>query len=193
MPLGIVSDSDFENELQKSNSNSKNLNDNGSGNGKVEQLPARGRGPGNIEVPQSIKQLIGVSSIEDGRAESLQLAERFSISSSSVSAYTNGANSTATYDKPNPELKKVNDGIREKITSKARSRLLKAINHITDDNLKGSKPRDLAAIAKDMSAVVKNLEPDTNSNSTNLNNPTFVVYAPQIRREEVYETIQLQE
>src|SRR3970040_3184827 len=130
MPLGIVSDSDFENELQKSNSNSKNLNDNGSGNGKVEQLPARGRGPGNIEVPQSIKQLIGVSSIEDGRAESLQLAERFSISPSSVSAYTNGANSTATYDRPNPELKKVNDGIREKITSKARSRLLKAINHI---------------------------------------------------------------
>jgi len=191
MPLGIVSDSDFNKELEVSESKPKQ--NNGSTNGRVEQLPARGRGPGNIEVPQSIKQLIGVSSIEDGRAESLQLAERFSISPSSVSAYTNGANSTATYDKPNSELKKVNDGIREKITSKARSRLLKAINHITDDNLKGSKPRDLAAIAKDMSAVVKNMEPDSNSNLTNLNNPTFVVYAPQIRREEVYETIQLQE
>jgi hypothetical protein len=182
MPMGIVSDSDFNKELEKNQTPStaviKDIN--------------KGRGNGNVEVPNALRKVIGETSEIDGRQAAIDLASSFGISPSSVSAYSNGATSTASYaDQPN---KSHLEEAKERISKKARNKLLLAMNHITKEKLVDAPARILAGIAKDMSAVVKNMEPDTpKSTVENNNGPQFVIYAPQYRKEEHFEVVQAKE
>lgn len=181
MALGIVSLDEFDLEINRF-SNDENKNNQ---TARIENIN-RGRGEGNTEVPDALRKIIGETAIEVGNKETLaELAGPLGISSSSMTAYKNGARSTASYDSPAPDLKKHVDDKRVRISNKAKSRLMHALNEITPDKLKDVKARDLAGIAKDMAVVVRQMEPESVSDEKT-RNIQFVFFAPQVRKEESF-------
>lgn len=191
MAIGIVSSDDFDKEWRVLNNipNKKSdFND--------EELSAeiininRGRGEGKLEVPESLREVIAEDALVNGNDSAKELARAFDISDSSVSAYKNGATSTTTYNEGDKELKSHTDAVRQKIGTKARARLLMAMNSITKDKLQDAKLRDVASVANAMSNVIRNIEgpTDTGNNQTN-----FIFYAPKTREESAFEVINLKE
>lgn len=191
MAMGIVSEKDFDSELTKVSSDkpreeSKSI----PVTGEVVDMPAKGRGVGNVEVPNSLRKVIGETAVTEGRDQAVELARQFGISPSSASAYGVGATSTSSYDEtPNQS---VVARAKDKIAKRARHKLMSALRHITDEKLGEAKVRDLASIAKDMSVVFKHMEPDGPKAPTNTG-PTFVFYSPQFRKEEHYDVVQAKE
>ncbi len=188
MPLGIVSDKDFEKEL----GNSSKVPDTIPTTGRVDILPTPGRNSGDNNVPDSLRKIIGETSEIEGRQEALELANHFGISPSSVSAYANGSTSTASMDKQ-PNLDHIN-GQKNRIVKRATIKLHKALSHITDEKLEGAKAVDLASIAKSMSGIVKEMEPEKPKDSTDGKNaPAFIVYSPTFKQENYYEVVTARE
>lgn len=186
MPMGIVSDNDLEKELNNLNKSTTKPKI----TAEIINNPDKGRQKGSVEVPNSLRNVIAGESIENGRGSALELAKNFDISPSSVSAYTNGSTSTSTYDtKPNGnKVQKVKD----KISLKARKRLMSALNFITDDKLANAKLRDVSSVAKDMSAIVKNME-SSGPIDLGANGPTFIFYSPKIVSEDRFKVINVKE
>jgi hypothetical protein len=181
MAMGIVSDKEFEKELDKTDI--KPITDS---RAKI-QIIERGRGSNNNNVPDSLRKVIGETSVTDGRQQAVELGRNFGISPSSVSAYSNGATSTSSYhDRVNGQEI---DYAKGKITTKAINKLKQALNHITPEKLGETKPRDLAGIARDMSAIVKNMEPESPINKNSGNSPQFIFYSPQFVKQESFEVI----
>lgn len=188
MAMGIVSDKDFDVEKEKLiPSEQKPVPT----NGKIQDIN-RGRGAGNVEVPNSLRNVIGAENLESGRDSAMELARQFGIAPSSVSAYSKGATSTASYaDRPNAGLL---NKTRDRIAKRARGKLMRALNKITDEKLEAANAKDLAGVAKDMSAIVRSMEPDDPKTPANVNNgPTFVFYAPQPRTEEQFQVVHAKE
>ena len=190
MPMGIVSDSDFSKELG-------NLTPCPPIHPSIPVNPIgiikdidRGRGS-NVEVPESLRKLIGDESVVSGRQSALELADRFGVSPSSVSAYSHGANNTASYDEQ-PNLSNIN-GAKLRIAKKARKRLMISLNALTEEKINSSKAKDIAGVAKDMSAIIKNMEPETPKINGSNGGPTFIFYSPQMRSEKVFDTIVVKE
>lgn len=187
MAMGIVSDADFQKELGNSAPKipvSKTAE-------VIKQTP-KGRGEGNVAVPDSMRKLIGAESVENGRDSAIELAKQFGISPSSVSAYANGSTSTASYDKQ-PNLPAIN-GVKERIAKKARNRLSMALSHITDEKLGAAKLTEVSTVARDMAAIVKQMEPEVpKTESDKQNGPTFIFYSPQFRKEEHFDVIDVKE
>jgi hypothetical protein len=181
MPMGIVSDTDFETEKSRL---------------KIKELPSvsevidikRGRGPVE-EVPDVVRETIAKCAI-NGEGTAKDIADTFAVSESSVSAYKVGAHSTSSYNEPSESLLDKVTSHKNKISRKARARLIAALNHITDEKLQDIKAIDLSTIAKNMAAVVKNIEPPApdvvNNNQSNVQ---FVFMAPRVKDETEYRTI----
>lgn len=194
MAMGIVSDRDFILEQEKLNKPKPDSNQsiNQSNQSKVIVIdpPNLGRPKEGLEVPNGLRNLIGTDAIENGRASALELASNFGISPSSVSAYTNGATSTSTYDnKPNGN--KIQE-VKDRISTRARNKISMALRHITEDKLKDAKLKDVSSVAKDMSTIVKNME-GNNPVNPGEGGPTFIFYSPRIRNEESFKVIDMQE
>jgi len=186
MPIGLVNDNEFE--LEKDRLNSVPLV-----NSRVVDPKTIGRGNGNNAVPDSLRNIIGETSSIDGRKDAIQLASMFGVSPSAVSAYGNGATSTASYNKPNSDLKNHIQKSKDRIAVRARGKLRLALDNITDDKLKSAKVADIASVAKSMSSVMRDMEPPPSNNDLPTNRPQIVIYAPQMRREESFEVIQVNE
>lgn len=184
MAMGIVSDEEFESELKDSSTTKQT-------NVEVINLPEKGRKEGDNNVPDSLRKIIGETTITDGRAEGVELGRQFGISPSSVSAYSNGSTSTKSYSKQ-PNLEHLNK-VRERITRRARKVLVKSIDNITDDKLADAKPEVLANVARGMSAIIKELEPELPKEPPDKNGPTFVFFSPTFRKEEHFEHIFVQD
>lgn len=192
MAMGVVSDLEFDSELSKSIPTIVEQKEEiPRAIATIVDSPPHGRGENNVEVPDGLRKLIGSESVTNGRASALELAGNLGISPSSVSAYTQGANSTASYG-DRPGLLEINQA-KERIAKRARSKLMLSLSHITGDKLSETKVRDLAGIARDMSAVIKNIEPEEKANPLGSNGPTFIFYSPQFRKEEHFEVIQVKE
>lgn len=155
--------------------------------GKVVDI-TRGRGFGRLEVPEAIRKLAAEEALLGTPAKEVSAA--FGVSESSVSAYKNGATSTASYNQPDKELKKSNDVVVGEVTSIARQKLSLALAEITSDKIKDQNVRHIAGIAKDMSAIVRNLEPNV---PTNLTQNQVIVYKPRQNEEEDFEVITVNE
>jgi hypothetical protein len=186
MPLGIVSDFEFESELEKTNSIHAPKS-----SATVVDKSVPGRSNGDNNVPDSLRKVIGEEAITT-RAGGIELAKNFGISPPSVDAYKNGATSPASYNNPSPSLASHIDKVREKVTKKASNRLILALNSITSEKLLEVKPRDAAGIAKDMSVIIKNMEPESDLNTPKIG-PNFVFYSPRRKSEEDYEVIKVDE
>lgn len=184
MAMGIVSEKEFEKELD--NSNKPTIPVREIPNSSIEIIE-RGRGKDNVEVPNVLRNIIGETNTAEGRKAALQIAESFNLSPSSVSAYGKGATSTATYyDRPNkPSL----DKVRQRIADKAKLVTESALDKLTDDKLEDAKPVELSIIAKNVSSIVKVMEGEINSNDNPLNISPIVIYAPQVKNEQNFDVV----
>jgi hypothetical protein len=193
MSMGIVNDIEFDLELKRSKiireeSNSSNTNDT-----RIPKIITieKGRGNGNLGVPNGLRKIIGEESEINGRHNGVELASRFGIQPSSVSAYANGSKSTTSYDEQ-PNIGHINNA-KERISKKARNRLILALNSLTSDKINDSKAREIASVAKDMSVIIRNMEPDNLKDPDRKDGPTFVFYAPQLRDEKYFDVIHSKE
>lgn len=143
----------------------------------------RGRGPVK-EVPESLRTLIGTEAVLNGQHN--KIAEAFGVSPSSVSAYKNGATSTASYNLPESNLKEAIDSAKQVIATSAREKIKLALDKLTEESLVGAKIKDIASIAKDMSVVMKNME--DGHGGIEINNKVLV-YQPKLREDDEYEVI----
>lgn len=168
MPLGIISDEELQAELSNSSVEYK----------------SRGRNAAP-EVPNEIRKLIAEEANLGTSAK--ELSETFKVSESSVSAYKKGATSTASYNKPEAELKKHRDAIREAVLAKAQKRLENSLDALTAERIGEAKPRDIAGIAKDMSVVMKNMTPEVEQTAPGVQ---FVINVPAVKKESDYEIIE---
>jgi hypothetical protein len=188
MPLGLLTDDEFEREFSK-----KKIQVEVEESHKVEESP-RGRSEGDMNVPDSLRQIIGETAVVDGRQAALKLANQFGISPSSVSAYANGATSTTTYDTPSKSIFSHINKSRARAIKRAQKTLNGALSAITQEKLDYSDAKDLSGIAKDMAVVIKNLEPEkVVDESAAKQTPQFVIYAPQFKQENSFEVIDVKE
>jgi hypothetical protein len=188
--MGVVSDKEFDSELTKLDKGQSPREESNSVpkiEGTVVDV-TRGRPTGSTSVPNGLRRIIGDESTVNGRQSAVELAQSFGISPSSVSAYGVGATSTASYDeRPNSS---VINSAHDRISKKARGKLMKALNHITDEKLGMTNARDLSGIVKDMSAVIRNMEPEKEKlPGTGNSGPTFVFYSPQVKKEETFDVV----
>jgi hypothetical protein len=184
MAMGIVSDTDFDLEQE-------NLAKPVSKSVPIIQPINRGRGVGNVEVPDSLRRVIGETAVSDGRREALQLARGFGISDSSASAYGAGATSTASYqDTPN---KPTIQSAKDRIAKSARARLRDALRALTPAKIDEAKAVEISTIAKNMAAVVKQMEPEKGNGEGGTQNNQFILYAPQFRKEEHFDVVYAKE
>lgn len=144
----------------------------------------RGRSNTNA-VPSTMRNVIGEEAIKGTPVD--ELSKIFGISKSSISAYKNGANSTASYNDGDPKLKKHIDTVKESIAGTAREKIIAALSCIDEHKLAEEKLRDVAGIAKDMATVMEKME-GTDKNIGNQVNQV-IVYAPRMREEDDYKTI----
>jgi hypothetical protein len=179
--MGICNDEDFELEI---NSLTKI-------EPEIIPMPDKGRGYGNGQVPESLRKIIGEESIEGNRQSALELGRAFGISDSSVSAYSAGSTSTSSYQSPVRSLNSHLNKVKEKIQSKARRRLTLALDSITPEKLQEANLREASGVARDMSVIIKNLEPESNKEENN--NTQFVIYAPSFRDERSFDIIRVNE
>lgn len=199
MPIGIVSDDEFLSELIQSGGTTRTSSQPNSipsipSDGPIVQtIEKPGRKEGDVNVPDSLRRIIGEEALLNGRSAAIQLAEGFGISPSSVSAYTKGATSTASYDKPKPSIIQHINKSRERAISKASKTLNGALNAITQEKLDYMDGDKLSGVAKDMSVIIKNLEPKQVSPDEGKQTPQFMIYAPQFRDERSFDTIVLKE
>lgn len=192
MPLGILTDEQLNKELGRT-IEKKDID-------KIEGELAhqsitpkivdikRGRG-NTLEIPNEIRALVAEEAIINGHTK--EIATQFGISKSSVDAYKNGATSTTTYNEPDKSLSDANKQVRDVITDKARGRLMSALDAITDENIGNAKVKDIASIAKDMSVIVKNMEP--NVPVDNSKNTQVIIYRPRMRDEDEFDVITVNE
>ena len=195
MPIGIVSDEEFFKE-SSSYSPAKSLivPPNPVLEGEILDIPKRGRKDGDIEVPDSLRKIIGEEALLNGRASAVQLAAEFGLSPSSASAYAVGATSTSSYNQPKPSILSHINKSRERATKKAAKTLNAALAAITQEKLDYLDADKVSGIAKDMSVIIKNLEPKVDpSGSSGSTQPQFTIYAPQFRDERSFEFIQVTE
>lgn len=199
MPIGLVDDNAFNQELEnlvpsKGHRPEKMVPSTDSLSPQILELDRGGRSEGDLNVPDSLRKIIGETSVIEGRQSALGLAGMFGISPASVSAYAKGATSTASYDSPKPSIIQHINKSRKRAIKKAQATLDMALGAITQDKLDYTDARDLSGIAKDMSVIIKNLEPETQSPvDPEVKTPQFVIFAPQFRDERSFEVIQVQE
>ena len=199
MAIGIVTDDLFEQELIRLRGNRDSLKPivvpSIESNVSIVEKPSKGRSDGDINVPDALRKIIGEEAIINGRASALEIASHFGISSSSVSAYAKGATSTSTYDSPKPSIVGHINKSRARAVKRASLTLNRALGSITQDKLDYADAKDLSTIAKDMSVIIRNLEPppDPAINTNQVNGPQFVIFAPQFRKEESFDVISVNE
>jgi predicted transcriptional regulator len=190
MPIGVVSDEDFNTEVDRSERNPvPELKP-----AQVLDIPRPGRSEGDENVPDSLRALIADDKLHNGRRSALQFANMVGVSPSSVSAYSNGATSTSSYNNPNSKLTSALKQSKERIAKKASKILNKTFENITEDKLMEAKLTDLALVAKTMSGIIKDMEPPSErEGGMHINGPSIVMYNPGFAKESSFETVTLEE
>lgn len=181
MALGIVSNEDFEQELGFVLPIAT-----------VKDSVVKGRPEGTLNVPDSIRVIIGDTAIESGRKDSLDMAQFFDVSPSSASAYAKGATSTASYNAPIGALGSHINRTKARISKKASLVAKRAIDYITDEKLSEASATELASVARSMAGIVKDMEP------SELHTPQgplvqFVLHAPQMLKESSFDVIDVRD
>lgn len=208
--MGVVSDSDFESQLQNVTNPKVNapvilpiipggnapitsdnsVKDTAITGELVNDEPARrGRKAGDNNVPSGLRALIAGAHATEGRQAALSIAREFGVSPSSASAYANGVTSTTSYN--GPKKQDIIDFVKQRkarVTKKALRVMTSAIDNITDDKLESADAKDLAVIAKNMGSIVADMA-DTNQANINNNGVNFVIFAPPVMKEEQYGAI----
>jgi len=195
MAMGIISDEQLlreinEKEREREINESKTPQVIDTERATIIDTPSKGRGD-SVNTPDSLRKIIGEESVINGRQSALALAKEFGISPSSVSAYAKGATSTASYNSPTQSIISHINKSRQRAVKRASKTLNAALGSITQDKLDYADAKDLAGIAKDMSVIIKNLEPQAEIQTDSA--PKFVIYAPQFKQENQFDVINVNE
>lgn len=194
MAIGIVSDDDFLKEIGSYKpATPLKVVEPPALTGEIIDIPKRGRKDGDIAVPESLQKIIGEEALLNGRASAVALAGEFGLSPSSASAYAVGATSTASYNQPKPSILSHINKSRERAMKKAAKTLNAALGSITQEKLDYLDADKVSGIAKDMSVIIKNLEPKVASPDESSKQPQFVIFAPQFRDERSFDMITVTE
>lgn len=213
MPLGIVSDEDFNKELE--NNSVDYSNSNNSSNSKSEprtfnntdnlptdndivsgeivtsdvlQMKSRGRIPEVPNVPQSLRKILGEEHAINGLKSAQHLADSLiprGLSQPTLSTYGRGQVSNGV---PNDDMLNHINGRKIKISKRALNKLNMAVSMIDEQKLLGCDAKELSSVAKDMAIVAKQMEPSV-SDDRKSEPVQFHFYAPQIKNEHHYETV----
>ena len=190
MPLGIVSDEQLERELE----------DVGLGNGQRDNKDApsnniidgqvvddnKGRGKGNTEIPEDVRKFIAEAGLLG--ASNAELSQLMDVSQSSVSAYKHGATSTSTYHDKQPVLVDHINRARKRVTKKAGRVLANSLDSLADVKFNLLKPKDVASIARNMAAIIRDMEPEQ-ANVTEDKRVQFIMFAPTVKQESHFDAI----
>lgn len=192
MAMGIVSDEDFEKELNRNGSSEivfPKVPD--SLQAPVIKIPGsgnhgeQGRKEGDKNVPDFLRNTIVQDAVENGRASAVDFAASYGISAPSVDAYISGRVSTGNVKGSDKELVDQSRKAKDRIAIRARKRLNLALNHITEDKLADAKLRDIASVAKDMAVIIKQMEPMDSGVEKNTN-VQVVLFAPKVMEESAF-------
>jgi hypothetical protein len=193
MPMMVVEDKDFEIEMERIGITEKKNTDNAEL--PIEILPTevvipitRGRG-NKPETPAELRKVIAQMALEGEPHK--EIMERFGVSQSSISAYSAGATSTARISNPvlqDKDLIESNRKVKVDINNSAAERLNMALGTITPEKLERAKLRDASSVARDMSAIMRNMRDDNGANPVN---QQVIVYQPRARQEDTYEVIEV--
>lgn len=216
MPLGIVSDKDFESELsnsgvghiqtpnkeEDSEQRPSNLNhanptdeipDNPITTSDVLQMKSVGRLPDVNNVPQSLRKILGETVVTEGLASAKQLVSSLvpnGISQPTLSTYATGNISRGEHESKEAEdLRQYVNGRKTKISKKALNRLNLAVSLLDEQKLLGCNAETLTNVAKGMAQVVKHMEPSENKSEEKKDPVQFHFYAPQVRNENHYDVV----
>lgn len=195
MPMGVVDSTEFEEQLNNvakpvPTRNPVPSNPTPLVEGEIVESN-KGRNKGDVNVPTSMQALIAGVAATEGREEALQLGKALGISSSSVSAYSNGATSTKSYNQPKSGILEVIRTRKTHASKKALRKLHSALDNIEETELANLGARHLASIAKDLAGVVKIMTPEEVSGSGP--SVVFQLFAPPTRPEHEFEVIQVNE
>lgn len=188
MPMGVVSDSEFIKESESLLINESNINSSNINKPKFEIIDesvknnSHGRRDNDVQVPDTVRKLIGITAVGEGRQEALALAKQFGISPSQTSAYSQGKTSSSS-DTISPPIQSAINKTKLRIRSKAKKSLYIALDALTEDRITASKARDIAAIAKDMSTIMTSMEPKNEDENNKSNGPTFIFFKPEVKNE----------
>jgi predicted transcriptional regulator len=150
-----------------------------------------GRGSGTLNLDDERRKEIATLALTSGLSND-EVASLTGVSHDSVSAYKHGATSESTYNEKDEVLNTHVNGIKTRATEAAQNKLMMAIEAITGEKIEAAKVRDIAGIAKDMSAVIKNMAPDNPNGGIN-NNVKVLIYQPRVREESDFEVITVNE
>lgn len=207
MPLGIISDEEFNKEIEnsgQSNHNEKKIDfDNSTNTGldyhdtnqprtpetMIVEMPGVGRHPEVGNVPQSLRKLLGEEVAINGLKSAMHLANSVGgLSQPTLSSYGSGNISRNNPSSDGDDLTNYLNNRKSKITKKALNKLTLVMSMIDEEKLLGCDAKELSTIAKDMATVSKQMEP-TVKEAEKKEPVQFIMYAPQIKNEQHYETI----
>jgi hypothetical protein len=200
MALGIVTDTDFEKELNNSSHTTKTVMTDippRASNSEViiptiVENPSVGRTPDVSNVPQSLRKILAETHAVEGLGRAQELANSLipgGISQPTLSTYGNGQISRGNHksSESNDLLNYVN-GRKTKITKRALNKINLAMSLMDEDKLNSCDAKELSAITKDMAQVVKHMEPEQREDRKS--EPVqFIMYAPQVRTENNYDVV----
>ena len=193
MPIGLVEDDDFNKELERLSGTTRTQKVVPSI--EVLEKESHGRNKGDLNVPESLRKIIGEESVINGRQSALGLAGMFGISPSSVSAYARGATSTTSYNQPKQGIIDHINKSRHRAIGRASKTMNRALDAITQDKLDYTDAKDLISNCKRYVGRYQELGTTSTSNTSTeqTNQPQFVIFAPQFRDERSFETINVNE
>jgi hypothetical protein len=186
MPLGLVNDDDFLREIERLN--------------KKEEVPLPvpmaivkepvplGRPPGKENTPEIVREVVATLQLEG--APSKIVGQAFGVTEDSARAYKNGATSLATYNEPSPKLHEHVLSTKEKIAKIAARKLRQSLRAISEDKIKDLSPNKAAQLAKDMSAIVKDMTSDGDDGNKGVQ---VVFFSPRPEPRDSYERIVVNE
>ena len=179
MSIGLVDNSSFEAELERL------LSSNGHSSSPSVIVKTR-EGRGN-NIPDEIKKIAGEEFING--APQAQVAEVLGITKTTVSHSAVGMNST-NHDvrQPKPEVLKHVNSVRDRITKRASRLAITALDSIDTDKVRELSPNKQAELAKTMTSIVKDMEPEY-IDEKNKPNIQVVVYAPRERSLDEFEIV----
>lgn len=178
MPLGIISESDYNKEVISSLNRIT----------PARSLPIieldKDKGRNNkSETPDSIRSVIAQEALLGVSAK--EIAREYNVSQSSISAYKKDATSTTSYNKSDKSLRNRNSIFRDRIVRKSSRIALTALDSIDSRDFETASLTDKARVAKEMASIVRDMSGSDNDES---GKPIaqIIIHAPQMRTDKDY-------
>lgn len=142
----------------------------------------RGRG-NSSNVPEFLRPIIGASVFLSGEKAT---REAFGLKSTAGTWSAKTGRTTPLGPVSEERVSQI-ENIIGTAQEKAAEKLVQALGLITPEKMEGTKARDLSGIAADMSRILEKTSPKSNSFA----GANIVIYAPNQRKEESYDVIEL--